>query len=107
MSLTFKQYLESREQLLNAVNNTPITVVEYEICKYCSIPVVEGDSDTISLRPKNKILIEWRYDDVYNPTPTSVQFRGVKGIEEGEQYLLNIPRIKLQKFLDRHTKSIV
>jgi hypothetical protein len=102
MSLSFKQYLESKEQLMNAIKNTPVSIVEYEVCKYCSIPVSESDVETISLRPKNKILVEWRYDDIHNPTPISVRFKGVKGVDDSDQYMLDISRIKLQKFLDRH-----
>ncbi|MCK9369660.1 hypothetical protein M0R04_07110 [Candidatus Dojkabacteria bacterium] len=104
MGQTFKQYLESKEQLMDAIKNTPVSTIEYEIYKYCSIPVAECDVDAISLRPKNKILIEWSYDDIHNPTPLSIKFKGVKDIDEDDQYNLNIPRIKLQKFLDRHTK---
>jgi hypothetical protein len=105
MSLSFKQYLESKEQLMNAIKNTPVSVTEYEICKYCSIPVDEADVDVVSLRPKNKILIEWLYNDIHNPTPTSIKFKGVKGIDEDEQDNLSLPHIKIQKFLDRYTKN--
>jgi hypothetical protein len=105
MSLTFKQYLDSKDQLLKAMERTPISIVEYEVCKYCSIPIAEEGMETVSLRPKNTIIVEWLYKDIHNPIPTSVRFKGVKGISEQEQYSLNIPRIKLQKFIDRHTKG--
>lgn len=103
--LTFKQYLESKEQLLKAIENTPVTVVEYEVRKYCTLTVNE-DTEAISLKPKNKIIVEWRYDDIHNPTPIFAKFKGVKKLDETEQYDIEIPRLKLQKFLSRHTTAI-
>lgn len=103
--LTFKQYLESKEQLLQAIKNTPVSIVEYEVKKYCSLAINE-DIDPISFKPKNKLLIEWRYDDVHNPTPISARVIGVKNINEDEQYEINIPKLKLQKFLARHTAQV-
>ncbi len=74
--LTFKQYLESREQLLKAIENTPIAVLEYNIKKYCSLPVGDNISEkqSISLKPKNTIIVEWCYENVDNPQPQSIRF---------------------------------
>ena len=43
--LTFKQYLESKEQLLKAIENTPISLVEYEVKKYCNLSIGETEDD--------------------------------------------------------------
>jgi hypothetical protein len=99
---TFKQYLESKEQLLKAIENTPVSIIEYEVRKYCTLPINETTT-SVSLKPKNIIMIEWQYNDIQNPTPLSVKFKGVRDIDENEQYDIVIPRIKLQKFLSRHT----
>lgn len=103
--LTFRQYLESKEQLLKAIENTPISKVEYEVAKYCTLNLNEKNNP-ISLKPKNKIVVEWQYDDVYNPTPISIKFKGVKNVAESIQYDIEIPIFKLQKFLSRHTHII-
>lgn len=61
-----KQYFESRLQLIDAVNNTPKTVVEYEVKKYCTISVNANEEEsTISLKPKQVVIVEWQH-----PTPT-------------------------------------
>lgn len=106
--LTFKQYLESREQLLKAIEKIPTTIVEYEVRKYCTLPIGENDTEkeTISLKPKHRIIVEWRYDDINNPTPLSLQFvGGIKNIDESEQYSIFWPGNKLQKWLVRHAQE--
>lgn len=102
--LTFKQYLDSKEQLLKAIENTPVSVVEYEVKKYCSLTVGESEDDKslVGLKPKQKIIIEWRYVSVDNPTPESIKFIGVKDADEDEEYCTFWSGNKLQKWLTRH-----
>ena len=104
---TFKQYLESRDQLLKAIENTPTTIVEYEIRKYCSLAIGENEEDKnlVGLKPKHKIVVEWRYDSVDDPTPASIQFVGPKDVMEGDKYATFWTGSKLQKWLQRHAKE--
>lgn len=105
---TFKQYLiESRDQLLQAIDNTPVSLIEYDICKYCSIPVGETEDEKISigLRPKNKIIVEWRYDNLLNPTPLSVRFTGSKDAEDNEKYTTFLTGTKLHQWLRKHASE--
>lgn len=106
--LTFKQYLDGREQLLQAIKNTPIAITEYEITKYCTIPIGENDEEKelISLRPKQRIIIEWQYDDVHHPTPMSIRFIGPKNVEENEKHSLYWDDRKLEKFLQKHASKL-
>lgn len=105
--LTFKEYLESKEQLREAIRNTPVVVKEYYVRKYCSIALGESDDDkrTIGLKPKHELLIEWRYDDINNPSPQWIKFKNVKDLEETEQFAPFWHSQKLQKWLMRHTKE--
>lgn len=105
--MTFKQYLESKEQLLKAIANTPTSIIEYEVKKYCNISVGdnEDEKESISLKPKNTLVVEWRYDDVYNPTPTSIRFKGVKNLEEGDELPTFWTGKKLNTWLSRHTTT--
>lgn len=105
--LTFKQYLESKEQLLKAIGNTPVSVVEYEVKKYCSLTLGESEEDKslMSLKPKQKIIIEWRYTSVDNPTPEAIKFVGVKDVDEDEVHSTHWTGTKLQKWLVRHAKQ--
>lgn len=105
--VTFKQYLESKSQLLKAIENTPTAIVEYEVCKYCSLTIGESDDDKslVGLKPKNKILIEWRYDNIDEPTPVSIKFIGSKDVDLDEQFNTFWSGNKLQKWLSRHAKE--
>lgn len=107
MELTFKQYLDGKEQLRKAIENTPITVVEYEVRKYCSIAIGESKEEgkIIGLKPKQKVVIQWRYDDINNPTPDYVRFVGVSTLDEGEEQQMFWTGTKLQKWLMRHAKE--
>lgn len=103
---TFKQYLESKQQLLKAIENTPITVVEYEVKKYCSLVLGETEDEKVlvALKPKQKIVVEWEYVSVNNPTPNSIKFVGVKDVDQDETYSTFWAGTKLQKWLLRHAR---
>ncbi|TFH08175.1 MAG: hypothetical protein E4H14_06960 [Candidatus Thorarchaeota archaeon] len=104
--LTFKQYLEGKEQLRKAIENTPTTIVEYEVRKYCSIVIGESKEDgkIVGLKPKQKLIIQWRYDNLENPTPDYVKFVGNSSLDE-EQQTVSWSGQKLHKWLMRHAKE--
>lgn len=106
---TFKQYLESKEKLREAVKNTPQRVAEYSVRKYCKFPV--GDSkelkEYVSLKPKHKILVEWLYTDVDNPTPLTVKFEGSDSIDPDNEFQTFWSGTRLQKWLIRNARETV
>jgi hypothetical protein len=99
--LTFKQYLESRAQLLKAIENTPIAVLEYDIRKYCTIQVGESEDEKqlISLKPKNKLIVEWSYEDINDPEPISVR------LSTNESFDVFWSGEKMKKWLVRHASK--
>ena len=105
--LTFKQYLESKDQLKRAISNTPVSIIEYEACKYCTLPIGETEDEKVmvGIRPKNKIIVEWRYDNMESPAPTNISFEGVKDLDCVEKYTTFWTGTKLQKWLSRHAKE--
>jgi len=105
--LTFKQYLESKTQLREAIKNTPISLVEYEVRKYCSVAVgkTEDEKKVIGLKPRQKIIVEWEYNDIDNPVPGYIKLVGLKDIGQDEQLPMFWQGKKLQKWLLRHTKQ--
>jgi hypothetical protein len=107
MKLTFKQYLESKEQLLKAIENVPVSINEYEVIHYCSLPLgeYEEDKELVGLKPKQKIVVEWKYDTVDDPTPVSIKLKGVQSIDEDDHYQTFWTGQKLQKWLKRHTRG--
>lgn len=104
---TFKEYVESKNQLLQAVANVPKSIVEYEVRKYCSLTVGESEDEkaTVALKPKHKLIIEWSYANPLTPTPESIKFEGVEEIDESEAVSTFWTSAKLQKWLIRHTNK--
>lgn len=107
MKLSFKQYLESKEQLRKAVENVPVAITEYEVIHYCSLPLGEYEEDKvlIGLKPKQKIVVEWKYDTLEDPTPLNIKIQGVQSVDEDEQFQTFWAGSKLQKWLHRHTRA--
>lgn len=109
--LTFRQYLDSKDQLRKAIENTPVSIIEYEVRKYCSVSVGETkeEAETISLRPRQKLIVKWRYDNILNPTPDYIKVLGIDEdmISEGEDEEQQVfwTGYKLQKWLLRHTQE--
>lgn len=103
--LSFKEYLKTKEQLKQAIENTPQQTIEYSVRKYCKIPLGEDKDSkiTINLKPKNKIIIEWLYDSIENPTPTKISFMDVKGINDIDEYDSYYTGSKLLKWLNTNT----
>ena len=104
--LTFKQYLDSKSQLLKAIENTPVSIVEYEVSNYFTLMLGESDElkTTVSLKPKQRVIVEWHYNNINNPTPESIRLVGVKDIDEDEKHDVFWSSTKLTKWLTRHTR---
>lgn len=74
-----KQFIDSKTQLLEALQRDPIHRATYEVTKYCKVPVGESKESKqyIPLKPKQRIIIEWKYnnDDLESiPHPLSIEF---------------------------------
>lgn len=69
--LTFKQYLQSKQQLRNAVNFTPKTTNNYIVNKYCALSVNEHINH-VKLKPSHKLNIKWLHENINYPTPINV-----------------------------------
>lgn len=105
--LTFKEYLDSKQTLREAVNNTPHRVATYQVNRYCKLVIGESKEckQQINLKPKQKILVEWQYDNLENPTIIGINFEGVKDIDSQEQFASYWKGEKLQKWLLRNTRE--
>ncbi len=103
--LSFKEYLDSKEKLREAVLKTPQRTASYNVRKYCKLIVGESkdSKEQVALKPKQKIIIEWLYTDVDNPTIVNMTFEGVKEIEAEEEYQTYWNGTKLLKWLNRNT----
>ena len=103
--LTFKEYLESKERLREAIEKTPKQVKEYTVSKYCKLVVGESkeEKEQINLKPKQKIIVEWLYNDIDNPTVTKITFNGVCPDIDSNEYNSYWNPKKLQKWLMKNT----
>lgn len=64
-TLSFKEYLETKEQLRQASSQNVRAVVDYSVTKYCKVPILgEGElvKEYVPFKPKDKIRILWEYD---------------------------------------------
>lgn len=105
--LTFKQYLDSKDQLKNRLEQTPYSIREYEIKKYCSISLGENEQDKIivGLKPKQKIIVEWLYTDINNPDIVGIKIQGRNTLNEDQQYKMYWSSEKMRKWLARYTRE--
>ena len=85
--ISFKEYVASKKKLLEAVKETPIASLTYSVKKYCKIRVGESKENRqeIALKPRQTLIIEWRYDDINEPEPVSIIFEDI-GPEEHDVY---------------------
>lgn len=66
---SFAKYLESREQLLQAITKDPIVSIQYEITKYSKLILDES----YNMRPQQRITIKWKYTSVdEKPIPIDI-----------------------------------
>ena len=72
--LSFKDYVISKNQLMDAIKQTPIQTSTYNVKKYCKLVIGESKNNksSISFKPNNTIEVEWLYEDMDNPTPVSI-----------------------------------
>ena len=103
--LTFKDYALSKDQLRSAITNVPQRVAEYEVKTYCKLPVGETkeEKEHVNLRPKHKIIVEWLYEDVDNPTPLNLRFEGPAETDPLEERAPHWHGDRLLKWLLRNT----
>jgi predicted transcriptional regulator len=63
MIISFKEYIESKNILRNAAEDSAKIKISYIVNKYCKIPITEDIEDTdkkyIQFKPKDTIEIFW------------------------------------------------
>lgn len=107
--LTFKEFIQnSKDQLVEAANQIPESEVEYEVRRYCRLPVSEGiDAKlSMSLKPKQKVYIRWLHEDVENPTPIGVRLGGLSNVDNQTQFDLSWKSSKVHSWLEKNTRIV-
>lgn len=105
-NLTFKEYLESKEKLREAIKKTPQQKIEYTVSKYCKLIVGESkdEKEQINLKPNQTIMVEWLYNDIDNPSPLRIMFEGVCTSIDSNNYGSYWQPQKLQQWLHKNTR---
>lgn len=68
MKKTFKDFIAAREQLTNQCANEPHMKISYVSNKYTKIASLD---ETINIKPKDVIIVEWIFDHTGNVTGIS------------------------------------
>ena len=103
--LSFAQYLKSKETLLNAIDAVPQRTVEYNVKTYCKLSVGETREERthVPLKPNHKILVDWLYDDIDNPTPLNLRFEGTS--HDNHDHVANWSGERLLKWLIKNAQE--
>lgn len=106
--LTFKQYLASKDQLREAIKQTPVRKAEYVMRKYCKLPVGESKDDKqyIALKPKQHLIVEWNHRELENPDLMSICFKDVDEISNTEEFKSFWSDDRFKKWLLRNTREL-
>ena len=105
--LTFKEYLESKERLREAVKSVPQQEVNYTVRKYCKLVVgeIKEEKEQINLKPDHVITVKWLYEDFENPTPLSISFSGVKSVDEDNTFSTSWQGYRLERWLTKNARE--
>jgi len=106
--LTFKQYLASKDQLREAIKQTPVRKAEYVMRKYCKLPVGESKEDKqyIALKPKHKLIVEWNHKELENPDLMSICGSIQEGVDKTEEFKSFWSDDRFKKWLLRNTREV-
>ena len=108
MKLTFKEYLDSKNKLLEAITKSPVQRSVYDISWYCKLAVLKDENDeskiTLLLKPKQQVIVEWKYENINDPIPVHIRINDEKNPELYEvEYYTNWKGIKLKDWLSKNT----
>lgn len=98
--LTFKEYLESKLDLINAAKQVPVIITEYVIRRSCKLTI---DDTELKFKSRDKINIEWHYHDINNPTPVSLMVENDLFENSTNRIDMYMNRCKLEKWLKNNT----
>lgn len=103
--ITFKEYLESKEELKCALGNLPVESKTYTILKYCKLPVGKSRDtfEHITLKPKQQIIVECRYDGGDTPTVIGITFKRLDITTSDKEHNVLLSASRLTSWLKRNT----
>lgn len=106
-SLSFKDYLKSKQVLVEALSQTPKTTTQYIIKKYCKVTaynILDNSTSEISLKPKQIIVVECTWPNHHTPEIHSFSFQNNEYVDSTEKFMLPWKNEKILTWLDKNTK---
>jgi len=105
--MTFKDYLNSKNRLREAVREVPQHTATYTVKKYCKLTIGESKSlkEHVNLKPNQQIVVDWLYENVDNPTIIALRFIGVEQILSETNHNAFWEGSRLMKWLSRNTRE--
>lgn len=106
MKLTFKEYLQAKEQLRAAIDKQPKQVLNYKVTKYCKFPVLlDSKRIDVDLRPGYLFSISWLYKNIDDKSPEPISI--IIDINNNEEEVLPFwKQAKLATWLTKNTVPI-
>ena len=103
--LTFKEYLKSKECLIEATKKLPHQVVTYKVRRYCKIAVGESKEEKrqINLKPNQSVLVEWLFTSPNNPAIVGLKFENVNGVNPEDEFIPFCSTDRTHRWLQRNT----
>ena len=82
--LSFKEYYESKQQLIKASESNVRMTIEYTVLKYCKVPVINEqlEKEYIPFKPKDSVRMMWEFN---GDDPILISFYS---LTEGEQHYI-------------------
>lgn len=105
MNQSFKEYLQSKEILVEALSKTAKTNNRYILKTYCKLPVYDGDDKLeISLKPKSEIIVECTWPTYNEPLVHNIKFSNVVGVDSNKSFIVSWKNEKILRWLDKNAK---
>jgi len=99
--LTFKEYINSKEQLIDSLKNEPVGVQNYVVSNYCKLSIGESikDKNIQLLKPNDNIQVEWNYSNKESPDCIAI-------IIEGKSHDMYWKNEKIATWIKKNTKDL-
>lgn len=105
--LQFSEYYESKMKLKNAGEDAPRFYVNYEVTKYCKIPLLENIDNTekeyVPLKPRDSIKILWETCDLEKSIPKYISI--FDEFDDERRYYFSWNLSKINKWLETTTNK--
>ncbi len=103
--LTFKQYLEEKEKLVEKIAENPRQTIHHIMRSYKHVDIITENNELIrvKLKPDDVLIVDWLYESPYDkfPEPTKVIIEKKNG--EKYQGKPKNNKVKFNKWISKYS----